>query len=148
MPAINNPAPGVIVSSRLLAATRDEVFAACSDPAALASWWGPKGFTNTVHEFDFCPGGAWRFTMRGPDDMTYEMDKQFKEIVRPERIVVRHFQQAHDFIHTITFAARDRRTELTWELRFADPVACEKIRAFILTANEENFDRLEAHLAG
>jgi uncharacterized protein YndB with AHSA1/START domain len=143
----NNPDPGVIVSSRLLAATRDEVFAAFGNPATLARWWGPKGFTNTFRQFDFRPGGTWQGTMRGPDGADYAMDKQFTEIVRPERIVVRHFQQGHDFIHTMTFVARDNRTELSWELSFADPAAGEKIRAFILTANEENFDRLAAHLA-
>jgi uncharacterized protein YndB with AHSA1/START domain len=143
----NSPTPGVIVSTRLLAATRDEVFAACSDPNRLARWWGPKGFTNTFRQFEFRPGGAWRGVMHGPDGTDYAMEKQFVEMVCPERIVARHIQQGHDFIHTMTFAARDQRTELGWELRFSDPAAGEKIRAFILKANEENFDRLDAHLS-
>jgi len=141
------PAPGVIVSSRILAATPDEVFAACGDPARLARWWGPKGFTNTFHAFDFRPGGAWRFTMRGPDGAAYEMDHRFDQIVRPGRIVVRHIQPTHDFTLTITLTARARRTELTWEMRFADPAEGEKVRPFVVPANEENLDRLAAELA-
>ncbi len=143
----NNHAPGVIASSRLLVATRDEVFAAFSDPSVLAGWWGPQGFTNTFSQFEFRPGGVWRGTMHGPDGADYAMDKEFTEIVRPERIVVRHFQQGHDFIHAMNFAAQGERTVLTWELRFADPAGGEKLRTFILNANEENFDRLAAHLS-
>ena len=143
----NSPIPGEIVSSRVLPATRDAVFATFSDPARLARWWGPKGFTNTFHEFDFRPGGLWRFTMRGPDGAAYEMDKQFTEITRPERIVLCHSQQTHDFILTMTFAARDGCTELTWTMRFIDPAEGEKVRPFVVPANEQNFDRLTAHLA-
>jgi len=146
-PGKNNSAPGVIVSSRLLAATRDEVFAAFSDPTGLAQWWGPQGFTNRFRQFEFRPGGAWQGTMHGPDGTAYEMDKRFTEIVRPDLIVVRHIQAGHDFSHLMTFADRGRHTELTWELRFDDPAAGEKIRAFLLTANEENFDRLAAYLS-
>lgn len=75
------------------------------------------------------------------------MDKQFTEIVRPERIELRHFQQTHDFTLTMTFAARGDRTELTWRMRFEDPAECARVRPFIIPANEENFDRLAAHLS-
>lgn len=143
----NSSRPGEIISSRTLPATRDEVFAALRDPIRLAQWWGPKGFTNTFQEFDFRPGGAWRFTMRGPDGTVYEMDQQFAEIVPPGHLVVRHFQPGHDFSLTITLAARGAGTELTWAMRFADPAEGEKARAFVVPANEQNFDRLAAHLS-
>ena len=143
----NSLLPGGIVSSRRLAATRDAVFAAFSDPARLTQWWGPQGCTNTFHEFDFRPGGAWRFTMRGPDGAAHEMDQQFTEIVHPERIVMRHMQPGHDFDLAMTFAEVGQRTELTWVMRFADPAEGERVRAFVVPANEQNFDRLTAHLS-
>jgi uncharacterized protein YndB with AHSA1/START domain len=145
--AKNSPAPGEIVSSRVLASPPAAVFAAFSDPVRLAGWWGPKGFTNTFHQFDFRVGGAWRFTMHGPDGQAYAMEHQLAAIVAPERLVVRHIQQGHDFTLTMTFAARDRGTELTWTMRFADPAEGEKVRAFVVPANEENFDKLTEHLA-
>jgi uncharacterized protein YndB with AHSA1/START domain len=52
-----------IVTSRVLNARRELVFSAFSDRQRLARWWGPRGFTNTFHEFDLRPGGAWRFVM-------------------------------------------------------------------------------------
>ena len=100
-----------------------------------------------MHEFDLRRGGGWRFTMHGPDGAAYEMNKQFVEVLPRECIVVRHIQQTHDFLMTMTFAERGGRTEVTWRMRFDDPAEFAKVKAFIVTANEENFDRLEAHLS-
>jgi len=87
----NNPvaeaADREIISTRVIAAPRDLVFKAFSDPENLARWWGPKGFTNTFHEFDLRPGGAWRFVMHGPDGVDYPNESVFVEVVKPERIV-------------------------------------------------------------
>jgi uncharacterized protein YndB with AHSA1/START domain len=91
-PPSKAPAEPEIVNSRVLAAPREKIFAAIADPAALARWWGPKGFTNEFHEFDFRTGGVWRFTLRGPDGASYAMDHRFVEIVAPARVAVRHLQ--------------------------------------------------------
>ena len=56
-----------IVSIRVFDFPRELVFNAWTDPEHLVHWWGPKGFTNTFHEFDLRPGGIWRFVMHGPD---------------------------------------------------------------------------------
>ena len=144
----NSPSAGrPIVSSRILTVSREAVFAAFSDPVRLAQWWGPKGFTNEFHQFDFRPGGTWRFTMRGPDGTPYAMDHQFTGIVRPERIVVRHFQPGHDFTLTITLAVQGAGSAVTWTMRFHDPAEGERLRAFLETATAENLERLAAHLA-
>ncbi|MCB1097766.1 MAG: SRPBCC domain-containing protein [Verrucomicrobiae bacterium] len=42
-------------------------FCSLSRTDRLAKWWGPAGFTNTFHEFDFQKGGRWHFTMHGTD---------------------------------------------------------------------------------
>lgn len=140
--------PDEIVNTRQLAQPRTAVFAAFSDPVRLASWWGPRGFTNVFHAFEFRPGGTWRFTMRGPDGATYELQKEFVEIIAPERIGLRHRQAGHGFTLAMIFAARDGGTELTWRMRFDDPAEGVRVRDFVLRANEENFDRLAAHLSG
>ena len=137
-----------IVVSRELDAPRSRVWAAFSDPVALAEWWGPAGFTNTFQSFDFRPGGGWWFTMHGPDGATYAMAKRFEEIVELERIVLRHFQQGHGFTLTMTFAAEGDRTRITWHMLFDDPVEAEKLRPLLTVANGQNLDRLAAHLSG
>lgn len=145
--ASDRPDAREIVSARFFPLPPEAVFPAFSDPARLAQWWGPRGFTNTFHVFEFRPGGAWKFTMRGPDGTGYAMDKEFVEIVRPERIVLRHFQQAHEFVLIMTFAGKGGGTVLTWRMLFADPAEAARLQEFLRKANEENFDRLEAHLS-
>ncbi len=82
--------PRSIIGSRLFDAPRDLVFSAFTDPAHLAQWWGPNGFTTTTYSFEFRPGGVWRFVMLGPDGRDYQNRITYEEIVRPERIVYRH----------------------------------------------------------
>lgn len=140
-------APGEIVTTRLMPWPREQVWAALGDPVRLAAWWGPAGFTNTFHAFDFRSGGEWKFTMHGPDGAAYAMDHRFSEIVAPERIVVRHLQPGHDFTLTVTLTDRSGHTELTWRMVFDDPAEASRVRPFVVPANEQNLDRLAAHLS-
>jgi uncharacterized protein YndB with AHSA1/START domain len=133
---------GFVESQRLFDAPRPVVFRAFSDPAVLARWWGPDGFTNTFHEFDFRPGGAWRFLMRGPDGSEFEMDKRFVEIAPPDRITLEHLGPIHRFLMTATFTEEGSGTRVSWRMEFESAADLEPIRPFLLEANEQNFDRL------
>ena len=136
-----------IISTRTFDAACEKVFAAFTDPKQLALWWGPDGFTNTIHEFDFRVGGAWRFTMHGPDGQNYENQKVFLEIVPAEKIAFQHEGPMHRFQMTMTYAAEGAKTRLTWRMVFEADERNENLRAFIVAANEQNFDRLAAHLS-
>src|SRR5258708_25787432 len=94
-----------IVSTRVFAAPRESVYAAFSDPGRLVQWWGPKGFTSTLHQFDLRPGGQWRLTLHGPDGTDHPNDQEFLEVRPLERIVFHHPQAPHGFHMTMTFAA-------------------------------------------
>ncbi len=149
MPAIRaepGDAAGVFVHRRELPAAAARVFAAFADPHRLARWWGPAGFTNEFHAFDFRPGGEWRFTMRGSDGAAYAMHHVFAEIVPPARIAIRHVQPGHDFTLTVTLRERGGRTDLEWHMRFDDPAEAGRVRDFVRPANEQNLDRLAAEL--
>lgn len=134
-----------IVSSRLLAASPEQVFQAYGDPLRLARWWGPAGFTNTFHEFNFKPGGTWRYDMTGPDGTVYPNESVFEEVT-PARIVLRHLEPVHAFQMTMTLADEQGQTRLTWRMVFESADECDRVRAYIPSCNEENFDRLEAEL--
>lgn len=136
-----------ILSRRVITAPRDLVFEAFSDPVQLARWFGPKGFTNTFHTFELRPGGAWHFTMHGPNGAGYENENRFTEVMPPERIVYQHLQPMHHFSMTMTFAEQSGKTELTWRMLFSSAAEVAKLKGFITEANEQNFDRLETHLA-
>ena len=135
-----------IVTTRVFNAPRELVFRAWTDPDHLAHWWGPKGFTNTFHEFDLKPGGFWRFVMHGPDGGDYKNESVFVEIAKPERIVFRHVS-APRFQVTATFADQAGKTKLTWCMLFESVAECDKVKRYAVEANEQNLDRLEAQLA-
>ena len=143
---IGEPAERDIVSTRRFDVSRERVFEAFADPTRLARWWGPSGFTSTFHEFDLRPGGAWRFVMHGPDGVDYPNESVFVEVVRPARIVLRHVSREHPFELAITFEEQGGETALTWRMRHATASECARVKPFVVTANEQNFDRLAAEL--
>jgi uncharacterized protein YndB with AHSA1/START domain len=73
--------------ARTLSAPRERVWRAWTEPARMAAWWGPKGFTNPVCEMDVRPGGRLRILMRAPDGSDHPMSGTFREVVPPERLV-------------------------------------------------------------
>ena len=142
-----DPSDREIVSTRTFDCPRERVFGAFSDPYRLARWWGPRGFTSTVHEFDLRPGGSWRFTMHGPDGADYPSESVFLEVVEPERIVFRHVSAGHPYEMVISLEAQGGRTAVTWRMRHATAEECAKVKPFVVAGNEQNFDRLAAELA-
>ncbi len=146
-PASTSGTGATVVSSRIISAAPAELWQAWTDPTRLVLWWGPEGFTNTVHEFDLRPGGAWRLTMRSADGTEFVNEKVFTEVVTNEKAVFKHLSPLHVFTMTMSFAPRGGATKLTWRMEFETPTSDELLK-FITMANEQNFDRLEAHLCG
>ena len=128
-------------TSRDLPASPQAVFDAIRDPVRLTRWWGPAGFTNTFHSFEFKPGGAWRFTMHGPDGTDYPNESTFLEIVPHSLVRIKHLNLPH-FELSITLTPSAAGTLLSWEQIFEDPAFAEKMRQFLAGANEQNLDRL------
>jgi hypothetical protein len=133
------------VHSRLIDAPRERVFRAFAEPAHLARWWGPDGFTNSFDVFEFQPGGTWRFTMHGPDGKNYPNESVFREIVVPERVVLEHFS-GHHFLLAITFAAQGNQTRVGWRQVFDTAEHRARIAHIVVAANEQNLDRLAAEV--
>ena len=81
---------GYISIKRVIAAPRALVFRAFTDPAHLAQWWGPKGFTCPVCKIDPRPGGPIYIEMEGMG-MSHPMTGTVDEIVLNERLVFSTF---------------------------------------------------------
>lgn len=136
-----------IVSTRIFPVQRERVFAAFSDAQQLSRWWGPKGFTSTFDHFDLRPGGTWRLILHGPDGRDYPNEKRFIEVAAPERIVCEHVDPVHHFVMTMIFTEREGGTALAWRMLFDTADHVVTLKKVIAEANEQNFDRLAAHLA-
>jgi uncharacterized protein YndB with AHSA1/START domain len=130
---------------RQLAASPASVFAAIKDPARLAKWWGPAGFSNRFDVFEFHAGGKWLFTMVGPDGAAYPNESVFSEIDADRKVVIRHTNQPH-FQLAIRLEASAGGTLLRWDQTFDDPAVAQAVRHIVEPANEQNLDRLSAEL--
>lgn len=135
-----------IITSRLIHVSQNLVWKAWTNPAHLKNWWGPHGFTNTIHAFDLKPNGKWIFTMHAPDGANYENTNQFVEIVPESKLVFDHVEPVHTFRVIATFESRETKTQVTFRMIFEDQAEHDRVVHFVVKANEENFDRLEAEL--
>lgn len=115
-----NAAGQEVVVTRTFDAPRALVFRAWTDPAHLARWWGPKGFTNPVCEWEARPGGRIRIHMTGPDGAVYPMSGTFHEVVEQEKLVYTSGaledstgRPAFEVRTTVTFAEDGGRTTVT-----------------------------------
>lgn len=143
-----------IVVTRVFDAPRELVWEAFTDAAQVVLWWGPKGFTTTIHEMDVRPGGVWRHTMHGPDGTDYPNKSVFIEVVKPERIVYSHGGAKKggpsvQFEATWTFEAQGNKTSLTLRQEFPSAEVRDRIiREFgAVEGAKQTMGRLAEHLA-
>ena len=147
--AVAAPGEATIVITRTVDAPRELVWKAWTDPKHIALWWGPNGFTNTIHAMDVKPGGEWRFIMHGPDGTDYRTRIVYLEVVKPERLVydVSGDDDPHTFRATVTFAEREGKTEIRMASRFPSVAARDAVLKFgALEGGEQTLDRLADYL--
>ena len=104
---------------RVFDAPRALVWQAWTDPAMMAQWFGPRGFTSSVPGLDVRVGGNLRIVMHGPDGNDYPMKGIFREVTPPQRLVFSNIAIDHDGNHllegetTVTLSEQDGKTTLT-----------------------------------
>lgn len=135
-----------IYSQRLIKSPVENVYQAFANPDVLAKWWGPNGFTNTIHEFELKPGGRWILTMHGPEKGNYENSSVFQTVEPNRRITWKRVSQPWFDMEIAFKEISDVETLFSFRMIFDSEEECNKIRRFAEPSNEENFDRLEAVL--
>ena len=80
------PARYVLETERKFKALPKQVFDSLTEPARLAKWWGPRGFTIPAIVVDLRVGGSYRFTMQPPDGESFHLSGEFLEIHAPDRL--------------------------------------------------------------
>jgi uncharacterized protein YndB with AHSA1/START domain len=109
-------------ASRVIGVSREDVYAALVDPAALAAWLPPQGMTARFERFDARPGGSYRLILTYKDEAagggkatpdSDVVEARFVELVPATRVV-----QAVDFeSDDPSFAGT---MTMTWQLRAVD----------------------------
>jgi uncharacterized protein YndB with AHSA1/START domain len=137
---------------RTVNAPRELVWRAWTEADQIKAWWGPNGFTTTIHEMDVTVGGVWRFMMHGPDGTDYPNKVVYREIVKPERLVYDHTDDrdppSHQFQTTVTFAAQGRKTMVTLRALFANAEArAASVKFGAIEGGAQTLARLDQHVA-
>ncbi len=87
---VTTPSGREIAMTRVFDAPRHLVFEALTKPELVQRWLlGPDGWSMPVCEIDLKVGGAYRYVWRHDQNgREMEMGGVFREIVRPERVVL------------------------------------------------------------
>ena len=135
-----------ILSSRIINSPVEMVYQAFENPNHLKNWWGPEGFTNTIHEFDLRVGGNWKLTMKKKKKGNYENSSVFKTVL-PNKLISWERKSQPLFDMEIAFEKlEENKTQISFKMIFATAEECEKMRKFVEPKNEENFNRLEREI--
>jgi uncharacterized protein YndB with AHSA1/START domain len=131
------PGDGLVLRlKRILPAPRADVYRTMSDPAELAKWWGPRGFTAPSVEFDPRVGGSYRIAMQPPDGDPFYLSGEFREVDPPARLAYTFRWDPPD--------PDDRQTVVTLSLQDRG-----KRTAVLLTQGEfATEERLALHVEG
>jgi uncharacterized protein YndB with AHSA1/START domain len=133
--------------SRLINAPRELVWKAWTDPEHIRHWWGPSGFTNSISKMELMEGGEWEFIMHGPDGTDYRNKHIYREIKKPEKLVLEHTTAPH-FVMTVTFEAQGNKTLVTLHSVFdSEDQLQEVIKVFKADVGmKQNVDRMEEYI--
>lgn len=75
-----------LVLTRKVNASPQKVWRCWTDPALIARWFGPAGYSCVTREINLVEGGVWRFDMLGPDGTVWRNRHRITRQVPPSRI--------------------------------------------------------------
>jgi uncharacterized protein YndB with AHSA1/START domain len=104
-----------LVVRRLIAASREELFDAWTDPKGMAEWMCPGNIASAEVELDPRPGGALRVVMRSPTEQ-FDHRGEFKIVERPAKLVFTWISRGTGWLESLVTielrAVNDSETEL------------------------------------
>jgi len=143
-----------IATTRLLPAPRERVFAVWTDPAHMAQWWGPDGFSVTTTKMEVRTGGEWIYTMHGPDGTDYPNRIAYELVVPPERLEYtlrggKAGDEPSQHRTTVIFTEENGQTRLDMQMLFASPAARDAVakKYGAVQGLQQTLGRLDTYLA-
>lgn len=80
---VTTPTDTEIRTERVFDADPELIWNCFADPDVLSEWLGPDGYETKVEEYDFTPGGKWRYLNIAPDGAEYVFFGEFLELDQP-----------------------------------------------------------------
>lgn len=148
--------------TRHLAAPRELVFDAWTDPDQLHWFAGAPPDANEPAVVDLRIGGAWQVRLVESEDRSYLCGGIYREIVRPERLVftwgavggwpaIDPERPEDTPVVTVTFNDLGDATEMIFELELSDHLSADEVRAWFDLGIQQGWsatiDRLPIHLS-
>lgn len=152
-----------MILERIFDAPPELVFKAFSETENFKKWWGPRGWTLTVCDLDFRPGGIWHYCMKCIDENQgdfYGFESWgkgvYQEIANSEKIVyVDSFSDEDgnsvvdmpETLITLTFIEHEGKTKLINRAQYASNEALKTVLDMGMEQGiTETWDRLAEHL--
>lgn len=136
--------------TRVYRAPRSLVWKVWTDPAHVAHWWGPRGFSLTHHSKDLRVVGTWVYTMHGPDGVDYPNVATYHEVIEGEKMVYDHGSDGQSkplFQVTVTFIDVPGGTQMDMTMKFENEEIAKNMAGFIRKAGGNGtWDRLAEYL--
>jgi uncharacterized protein YndB with AHSA1/START domain len=140
-----------IVVKRVLAAPRELVWRAFTEPGQLASWWGPPGWSTDPAEvsMDVRPGGEFSVVSLSDEGERMPVVAVYREVAEPDRLVLEEPAEGNwheGAVTEVTFTELgDGRTELVLQTTIN---TTEEMARNAEAGVSASVNRLEEHLAG
>lgn len=103
-----------VVISKVIQASREELFEAFTDPVIMSKWFYPEDDMSVDVTNELSVGGSYMLKMYAGSGDIYTHVGEYKEIVPPEKIV---FTWNSDFVQntvvTVTFTETESGTEVS-----------------------------------
>ena len=146
------PSDTEIAMERVFDAPREMVFKACTNPEAIAYWWGPRKYKTVVDVLEAHTGGAWRFLNIAADGEEHAFRGEFREITPPERISYTFEYEGmpgYITLETISFEEiEDGRTRMSVLMTFDSKEGRDgMLESGMDGGANESWDKLDEYLA-
>jgi uncharacterized protein YndB with AHSA1/START domain len=151
MPVKNEGLAKKLTMSRLIAAPRERVFAAWTDPAQLVQWCTLSGMDNRHTEINPVAGGNWTIAVKSAEGMDILVKREYREISPPSRLVFYELCKAGDKVlldgvHSVDFADEGGKTRITVTVELENGFDADNQRGWNWGWNDL-CDHLDAFLA-
>ena len=129
---------------RELSAPRELVWRCLTEPAELASFWGPRGMSTPIEGIvvELHPGGRFETLMVG-EHGSHRMVAEFTEVVPPERLAWVESASGMHTTSTLEDLGDGRTAVVIHQRHVPEAMRAPEARAGFLTS----LDKLERHLA-
>ncbi len=141
-----------IITTRVLNAPRDLVWAVLTTPDHIKHFWGPDGFTNTIKQMDVKVGGQWLFTMHGPDGKDWPNRIIYRTVTPPSYLAFDHDGgeddvSGHRFLGELELFEEGNKTRIELRMTEATMEARNAVAQFAAEGGRQNLERLAAYVA-